>query len=500
MHLAHPKQTRLGPAAVHGSLGRWVDRPGALYVRLAEATSAAVDCGDLPRGARLPPERSLATELRVARGTVVAAYRLLQDRGLIERRQGSGTWIIDADASHTQTPEVEAGLRSRRLTDRLMDSDRDVIDLAISVLLNPFDLPATAFRPERDDIAKLAAGHGYHPLGLPALRERLAQIHTANGLPTEVSQIAITLGGQQAIALTADLLVTPGDHVVIESTTFPGAIDAYSRAGARFETIPTDTGGAQIGAAERAVERAAPRLLYVIPTCHNPTGTVMPAHRRAALAALADANDTWIVEDESLAWTAFFEERPPLPIAAYSRDVRVITIGSLSKLLWGGLRVGWIRADPTVIARIARLKAAHDLGNCAVSQVIALTLLEHVEENGRQLRARLQRGAALLSDQLARRLPGWTFRPPDGGLSLWVHTPGVRTDEFAVTALRHGVAVLPGQSASPRNAHPEHMRLSYTESPERITDGVQRLADAWTDHLETTGGAGTTSLTPPTLG
>lgn len=500
MHPGQAKQTRLGPATVRGSLGRWGDRPGPLYVRLAEVISGAVNSGDLPRGARLPPERSLATELRASRGTVVAAYRLLQDRGLIERRQGSGTWIVDPEASHRQTPEVEAGVRSRRLTDRLMESDSDVIDLAISVLLNPFDLPAIAFGAKRDDIAKLAGGHGYHPLGLPALRERLAQIHTANGVPTDVSQIAITVGGQQAIALTAELLVNPGEHVVIESTTFPGAIDAYSRAGARFETVPTDTAGAQTGATELAVARTAPRLIYVIPTCHNPTGTVMPAHRREALARLADANDTWVVEDESLAWTTFFDERPPLPIAAYSDGSRVITVGSLSKLLWGGLRVGWIRADPSVIAKIARLKAAHDLGNCAVSQAIALTLLEDVEQTAEQLRARLQGGAALLADHLARRLPAWTFRPPDGGLSLWVHTPGVRTDEFAVTALRHGVAVLPGQSASPRNTHPEHMRLSYTESPERIVEAVHRLDDAWTVHLETTGGRRVAADAPPGLG
>lgn len=469
---------RISTAGMLTALGRWPDRPGAMYERLADAASAAIERGDIPRGVRLPAERTIARELRVSRGTVVAAYRLLDERGLVERRHGSGTWVVDPEAGHEGPFELDAAIRSRRLTERFLGPDTDVIDLAVSVLLGPTRLPGDAFRTDVDTVAKLSSGHGYHPLGLPALRERLAQLHTDNGLPTDPSEIAVTLGGQQAIALTAALFVEPGEHVMVETSTFPGAIDAYARAGARFETVAADIGGAQLPSVERAVARGAPRLFYVVPTCHNPTGTVMPEHRREAIATVADANDVWVVEDETLAWTTF-DGRRPRSIASYSRRGRVITVGSLSKILWGGLRVGWIRADSSVITKVARLKAAHDLGNCAVSQAIALTLLDDVDRIVDERRSQLEHGARVLMEQLAQLLPAWTFRPPEGGLSLWVRLPGSNAEGFATVALRHGVAVLAGTAASPRDDHADHIRMAFTESDDRLAEAVQRLAAAW---------------------
>src|SRR5690606_17475447 len=130
----------------------------------------------------------------------------------------------------------------------------------------------------------------------------------------------------------------------------------------------------------RVIEHARPRLVYLVPTAHNPTGTILPAHRRSELARLADASDTWLVEDESLASLTFGREAPPQPIAGHSRTGNVLTIGSMSKVFWGGLRLGWIRAPERIAARLGRLKAAHDLGNCAVSQVIGLDLIDHLDE------------------------------------------------------------------------------------------------------------------------
>ena len=474
------RRKNLSAAALIHALGDWSHSPGPTYQRLAAAIVAAIETGELPRGIRLPAERVLAERLELSRGTVVSAYDLCRDIGPIERRRGSGTWISDPEPAPRSVVELEAGLRARRLTNRFLHADGDLIDLALSVVMTADGLPRDAFAPDLSRLVTLAGGHGYHPLGLPALRRRLSELHTAAGLPTIPEQIAITLGGQQAIAMTARLLLSPGDNVVVESATYPGAIDAYSRAGARFTTVRLDTGGSQPADIARAIEHDAPRLAYLVPSCHNPTGSVMPDHRRADIAHLADDTETWIVEDESLAW-AVFDGSQRQPIAAHARSGHVITIGSLSKLLWGGLRVGWIRADHNAIARIGRLKAAQDLGNCAVSQTIALGLLDRADEIVAMRRRQLQAGAEHLMSELAQHLPDWCYRTPAGGLSLWVQLPYGLADEFAQHALTHGVSVLPGSAASAREHHLDRIRIAYSESPARLSAAVQRLAAAWRD-------------------
>lgn len=473
---------RVTPSTVLHVLGDWHHASGALYLSLARKIEEALERGDLPPGALLPSERVLAARLAVSRGTVVAAYDELRARGIVERRRGSGTRLVGAPAQGPVTGDLAAGVRARRLTARTFRRDGPVIDLGVSFLADCTGLPPAVFNVDLPRLTMLADGHGYHPAGLPALRRRLAELHTAAGVPTSAAQIVVTVGAQQAIALTARLLIKPGDVAVVESPTYPGAIDAYSRAGARFETVPTDSGGARPEQLAKTIEHSDAQLAYLIPTAHNPTGTVLPESRRAQIAAISDATDTWIVEDESLA-PLLFDERPPLPIAAHSHHDKVLTIGSMSKVLWGGLRVGWIRAPEPVAARITRLKAADDLGNCAVSQLIALDLIDQLPTILSQRHAMLRDRARLLSDALRRSLPDWRFTDPRGGLSLWVQLPSGTGDQFCTTALDFGVAVLPGSAASADEAHLDRLRLSYAEQPQRLEAAASRLADAWAAHI-----------------
>jgi DNA-binding transcriptional MocR family regulator len=474
-----PATTALSPATLARVVTGWDRGDGPLYRRLASAVVAALDRGDVPRGARLPAERGAARALGVARGTVVAAYDLLRDAGVVERRRGSGTWVVDGGAPQLRLHELAAGLRARQLTRDTIDRGGAVVDLALSVLPSLDGLPPDAFTLDPTTLAAAAHGHGYHPAGLPALRERLAALHSAHGLPTTADQIVVTLGAQQGVALTARLLVQPGDVVAVESPTYPGAIDVYSRAGARFATMGGDSAGLLPDEVERVVAATGPRLVYVVPTGHNPRGTVLPDHRRRALAAVADDRDTWLVEDECLAWLAYDRDGPPLPVAAHGRDRRILTICSLSKVLWGGLRLGWVRAPEPAAARLSRLKAALDLGNSAVSQMVVLGLFDRIETIAAARRRSLAAGARLLRELLAEAVPGWTSRPPDGGLSLWVRLPEGTGDAFAPVALRHGVRVLPGSAASPDEAHVDHLRLAVSLPPDRLRLASRRLAAAW---------------------
>jgi DNA-binding transcriptional MocR family regulator len=470
------------------TLGRvvagWDGAPGTLYRGLAQAIASAVDRGDIPHGARLPAERPAAVALGVARGTVVAAYDRLRDEHVVERRRGSGTWTVGRAAGEHRLAELAAGLRARQLTRDTLTRLPSTIDLALSVLPTPTDLPAEAFRVDLDDLAAVSHGHGYHPAGLPALRAGIAALHTAHGVPTHPDQVVVTQGAQQAVALTARLLVHPGDVVAVESPTYPGAIDAYSRAGARFSTMAGDSAGVRPDEVERVLRTASPRLVYVVPTGQNPRGTVLPDQRRREIAHLVGApGDTWLIEDETHAWTAYEASGPTVPIAAHGPAERVLTIGSLSKVLWGGLRLGWIRGPAPVVDRISRLKAAQDLGNDAVSQAVVLALLDRVGAIARDRRRSLAGGAGLLVRLLGELLPSWQVRPPEAGLSLWARLPTGTGDAFAPVALRHGVRVLPGSAASPDEAHLDHLRLAVSLPPDRLVTAAVRLARAWYEYV-----------------
>lgn len=468
------------PGVVVHALGEWLAFDGALFRRLASALAAAVERGDLPPGRCLPSERALAPRLSVSRGTVVAAYGELAARGLVERRRGSGTWVAGtAAAPVVDMRDYAAGIRSRRLTARSLPGGDGVIDLGVSILLDADGVPDRALRLDRAELGRASAGHGYQPLGVMALRRRLAELHTAAGLPTTADQIAVTGGAQHAIALAARLLVRPGSEVVVESPTYPGAIDAFTRAGASVVTVATDGAGARVDAVARMAPSA--RLAYVMPSCHNPMGTVMPEGRRRALAAVADAGDMWVVEDATLSHLVF-DGRPALPVAAYATGDRVLTIGSLSKLVWGGLRVGWLRGPARTVHRLARLRAAEDFGNATPSQLMAVQALDDVERLAAERRRTFAARAELAASLLRRLLPAWEFVPPAGGLSIWARLPAGTAEGFSPVAARHGVAFLPGGAASADDAHPDHLRLSFAPAPERLEEGIRRLARAWDDY------------------
>jgi DNA-binding transcriptional MocR family regulator len=184
------------------------------------------------------------------------------------------------------------------------------------------------------------------------------------------------------------------------------------------------------------------------------------------------------VEDESLVDIAL-EETPPASIAALAPKAPVMSIGSLSKLFWGGLRIGWIRAPEPVLLRLAGLKVASDLGSAMLSQLVAVHLLERADEVRRLRRAQIAEQRDALARELSRRLPEWSWMLPAGGLSMWVRLPHGDASEFAQVALRHGVSLLAGPSVSPDGGHPQHLRLVYVHEPPVMAEAVERLAQAW---------------------
>jgi len=471
-------------ASFLSTLGRWTEGAGPVYRRLAHAIRGAVERGELRAGDRLPSERLLAERLALSRTTVVSAYDELRRDRVVESRQGSGTRV--AGASTPRTPvlllreDPSGSFRRHPVWRSLTEGHGGTIEFLGAHLPAPDVLAREASRIDEKSLRELSRGPGYLPMGLPALRHAIAAHLTASGLTTSEDQVLVTHGAQQAIGLAAALLCEPGDAVLIEDPTYLGSIDIFTGRGARLVTVPVGSDAAWLARLRETVARTQPRLVYLMPTFQNPTGLVMPEACRRTLARLSREMQVPILEDNTLGDLSLSPVgRPPAPIAAFDSAAPILTVGSLSKLFWGGLRIGWIRASEEILLRITRLKIMADLGGSLIGQLVAVRLLAEAERvraiRRREMRERLDR----LTRLLTKHLPEWSWDEPAGGLSLWVKLPRGDASAFAQAALRHGVAVVPGALASPTGGCADRLRIPFVLEADPMREGVERLARAW---------------------
>jgi DNA-binding transcriptional MocR family regulator len=468
----------ISPQALADLLGRWPSADGALYRLLAARLGRLADTGELPAGVRLPPERALAASLAVSRNTVALAYQVLRDEGMAASRQGSGTRLVP----HRTTPAAvhrANGFFAGLLSDApAFDLSVAAVDCAPQVAAALQDPASVLDHPER---VRLTRGTGYFPYGLPDLRAAIASMLTTfHGIPTTPEQVLITTGAMQSLDLLLRCEVTQGHPVVTEDPTYPGFIDALHRSGARPVGVPP---GDTARLAD-AVSVHRPALAYLIPTHQNPTGLVLPAAERHEIVDLAARNpDVTFIDDMTVAELplsrAGIMDGPP-PLAALApRAPNVVTVGSLSKTYWGGLRTGYVRAPEGIIARLAAAKAAADLGSPPYQQgiVAALVRMSHEEIVAYRADWVRQRYAAIAA-ALAAHLPDWRWAAPAGGLTLWARRPGeADSGGFAQAALRRGVAVVPGRLLSVSADRSPWVRMAFTLAPDDLTVAVKALAD-----------------------
>lgn len=296
-------------------------------------------------------------------------------------------------------------------------------------------------------------------------------------MPTGESQVLVTTGTQQGLSLIAALCVRSGGSALVENPTSPGALDVLRSVNADLKSVPLDEHGPRMAVLEDLMIRLSPRLVYVVPTFQNPTGAVMPAANRRHLAELADKLQIVVVEDLSHSFVGFGTDPPP-PIAHFGAN-HVVTLGSMSKLFWGGLRIGWIRAPEHLIARLTRLKAAADLGTPLISQLVCAKLLPQSEAVRAQRRRYLLPRLELVGELLHELLPSWEWRRPPGGLSLWIKLPHGNAGEFGQLAYRYGVVFVAGRLLSADEGHQDHLRLSFGLGLGSLEDGMRRLGEAW---------------------
>lgn len=471
---------RIGGTGLAAALGQW-RRPGPAYAALADAMRRAVLAGDLPLATRVPGERELAAALGVSRTTTSGAYGVLRDEGYLVSRQGSGT-VTALPAGATARPTLPVH--------RPLASD-GVVDLTIAACAAPRDLHAAAARAL--EALPAHAGHGYAPLGLDVLRQAVADRYTARGTPTTPEQVLITTGAQHAIALLLGAHAGPGDRVVVEQPTYPHAIEAVRATGARPVPVPTGPGGTDLDLLESTIRQVAPRLVYLIPDHHNPTGATLDAAGRSRVRDLARRTGTVVVGDEALT-DLTLDGLEPAPWAGDGRNPRVVAIGSMSKSHWGGLRVGWLRGPADLVTRLALARRTADLGTAVLDQLVAAELLALGAGPVDGRRARLRDGRDLLAGLLAAALPEWRFTVPAGGQSLWVDLGAPVSSALSALALAHGVRVAPGPAFGVDGGLEDRLRVPYTSDPADLRRAVDGLALAWAA-LGRGAGSGTAGLT-----
>ncbi|HEY1337321.1 MAG TPA: PLP-dependent aminotransferase family protein [Bryobacteraceae bacterium] len=465
-------------------LGSWSLGKGSLQQKLARALTQAVRNGFLIPGSRLPSERTLARALMLSRTTVVAAYDVLREAGWLESRSGSGTWVCarSTGVAAARSAARDAALNQSPLFNLLGPRDsEDRLDFALGTPLPLEELPMELFTIPPGEYAAMVRDRHYYPLGLATLRRALARMFSQDGLETTEEQVLITNGAQAAISLCAALYVQRGDTVLVEDPTYFGALDAFRTADARMTMLPVGPHGVAPAMIRERIKNTAARLVYLTPTFQNPTGSVMPAAARKELGKIVSESGVPVVDDGALADLALDGPAPP-PLAASAPQAAFLTIGSLSKLAWPGLRVGWVRAPAWIIERLARLKSSLDLASPLLTQAIAVRIVEDIERLRRLRRAQLKPRRDLLATLLGKRLPEWTFRVPSGGLCLWVKLPHGDARELAQVALRHGVILLPGPLASAMGRYESYLRIPFLAEPETLRTAVHRLATAWKDY------------------
>ncbi len=460
--------TKLDSQSLVGLLGSWSDGSQALYVELADGLAGLIGSGALHAGDRLPAERSFSDALAVSRGTVVKAYDRLATAGSVERLQGSGTTVT----GHAVPQSAEAFV-----SEPLWAGG----DGSVSLLqAQPTLLPEVMEAVRATDLLGFGTDlDSAEPLGWWALRERIAALHTARGLPTEPQQIIVTSGAQQGISLMAGAFVRPGDVVLGEEYTWPGLIDAVQQAGARYEPIRMDHEGIDVGDLERKIIRFRPAMVLLNPQHQNPTGTRLPDHRIAEVARLAREHCVLVVEDRVAAELGFDRRRLPA-VSDHDTDGLGVMITSVCKVAWPGLRLGWVRADPQIVNQLRSHKAVVDMFSSVLSQAATMTVLERFDELVEIRTTQLQRRCDIVVDALRRDFPDWSFITPRGGMWVWITLPGgVSADAFVQHAARYGVQIASARQFGAVDADNPHLRIPFTAADHELAEGMRRLAEAW---------------------
>ncbi len=460
--------TTLSARGLATSLGGWRTETGPAYQALADRIRLLVLDGRLALGTRLPAERELAVQLGLSRTTVTAAYAQLRETGYLDSVRGSGSVVRLPSRSEAEAPPLET----------------DMIDLS-KATLPPVPQVADAAVRAAALLPSFLGDSGFDVVGQRVLRRALADRFTARGLPTEPNdEILVTNGAQAAIALIARTLLSRGDRVLVESPTYPHGMEALRQAGGRLVpvAVTTEDGWDEAGL-EQALQRTSPALAYLQPDYHNPTGRSMSPALRDRVVATAARQGTVLIVDETMGELGFdiAPGSPVVPFAVHAgpEAQSVITVGSVGKTLWGGLRIGWIRAHRDLIQRLGRARFGSDLGTPILEQLLVTELLPQYDRILEERRELLRAGRDHLRALLAARIPDWHAPDPAGGLTLWVQLGAPVSSQVALAARSEGIVIAAGPRFGVDGVFERFLRVPFSHPTAVLDEAVDGLAAAW---------------------
>jgi len=472
--------------------------PEPLHRQLADALRGAIVSGRLAAGQKLPATRELALDTGLGRNTVLRAYEALCEAGLARAHVGQGTFV--AAGAGAGPAGAAPGARRPFAWEGLFSLRSRAAGPPPALLPMAGVEPRFDFRPGQVDLASLpvaalqrafgrALGRGLRklanhgsPEGWRPLRAAIARALAARGIACGEDEVLVTSGAQQALDLVARTLVDPGDVVAMEEPGYFGAAMAFRACQAHVVGVGVDAEGLRTGELARLLRTRRVKALFTTPAVQSPTGVTLSDARRRELLSLADAHQVPVVEDDYDAELRM--AGPVIPaLKTLDRAGQVVYLGTFSKALFGGLRIGYVVADRALRRRLRAARLASDLHGATVTEAAAAELLESgaLERHVRRVRRRyLERRTTLLSC-LHRVLPeGSHVVEPAGGTSVWVTLPGsFDADALQQEALRLGVAYARGDAFSLDGGHARSLLLSYaTLFPDQIESGSERLAEA----------------------
>ncbi|MGY4544172.1 DNA-binding transcriptional MocR family regulator [Arthrobacter sp. UYNi723] len=485
----------LNPSALARLLGEWNLGVAPAYRELADVVRLLVLDGRVALDTALPSERALSEALGVSRTTVTAAYGHLREQGFLSSGQGTRSRtriprLTPLGTTVLTDPSLTTAGRMPGTTSPGLAAPEGLIDLAYASLPASGEVVHRAFAAALTELPALLPGFGYDAMGLLPLREAVAARYTAAGVPTTAEQILVTSGAQHALNIIIRTVAGRQDRVLVEHPSYPNALDAIRAAGCR--AIPVAFTAAHGAGTDRAeggppalawdmhalqgtMMQQRPRMAYVVPDFNNPTGQLMPDLQRRQLVRAAAAAGTVLVVDETLR-ELNLDGAETSPVAAFSPAV--VTIGSLSKSHWGGLRTGWIRASEAMIQRFAAARTSLDLGGPLMEQLAAAHLVRALDEPLPARLSALRDNRTALLELLAGHLPDWETVRPAGGLSAWCRLPAPVSTALTMIAPDFGIRLAAGPRFGIGGAFERYLRVPFTLPPDQLETAVLALRSA----------------------
>ena len=472
-----------------------------IYLQIRDRIQHLIHSGGLPSGAQLPSIRSLAQTAKVNKLTVLEAYSRLEAEGLVCAKRGSGYFINPPDlrvpALLDPPPSAFNPTQEVIIPNSGGNSFPDIYYATIHSYGCPDVIDFSRGEPRPfgvDELRRIARRamkesdlffQQTHPKGDFSLRGQISQILIQQGLEASPDNLIVTSGSMQALSLLAEDLVEPGDWVIVEAPAYHGFLSVLQQRSAQMIGIPMTAAGMNLDLLAQYLQSHRPKLIYTISTLHNPTGITTSASHRRRLLALAEQFDCLIIEDNAYEPLSFATTPPP--IKAFDTQDRVIYVGTFSKTLMLGLRVGYMAVTGEQNSALTERKLLHDFHVSNASQAIVKEYLSsgHYRRRLAQIRELLRDRRDYMVSALARHLPtGVTWTVPDGGTFLWIQLPNnMSVTQISTATAQQKVLVGTGAAFFPNQQGYPALRLNFSLPPEETEKGIRILGEILREHF-----------------